>query len=239
VPGTSSTRYEAVLFDALGTLLRLEPPWPLLRTNLVARHRIEISEEESKEAMRAEMSYYIDHHSEGADRPSLDELRGRCARVLGEHLPSSAAALTSEELTELLLDSLRFVPYPDAAPALGRLRAAGIRTAVVSNWDCSLGSVLGELGLGGLLDATVTSAQAGARKPGTEIFEAALTRLGCRPESAIVVGDSLDTDVAGGRAAGIRSVLLDRSGARADKSGVETIVTLDNLPELMRALPVL
>jgi putative hydrolase of the HAD superfamily len=238
VHATRPTRYEAVLFDALGTLLRLEPPWPLLRAGLAARHGIEISLEEAKEAIRVEMSYYVDHHSEGADRSSLDELRRSCARVLGEHLPSRAAVLTSEELTELLLDSLRFVPYPDVAPTLGRLRVAAIRTAVVSNWDCSLGSVLGELGLGGLLDEVVTSAEAGARKPAPAIFETALAQLQCAPESAILIGDSLDTDIAGGREAGIRSVLLDRSGTGVDKSGVETIVTLDNLPELMRALPV-
>jgi putative hydrolase of the HAD superfamily len=232
-------RYEAVLFDALGTLVRLEPPWPLLRANLAARHAIEVSEEQAKEAMRAEISYYIDHHAEGADGPSLGELRSRCAAVLGEHLPASAAGLTNEQLRELLLDSLRFTPYPDAAPTLGRLRAAGIRAAVVSNWDCSLGAVLGELGLGGMLDAIVTSAQTGARKPEPTIFRAALEHLRCPPESAILVGDSLDTDVAGGRAARIRSVLLDRSGAAPDRSGVETIVTLDNLPELIRALPVI
>jgi HAD superfamily hydrolase (TIGR01549 family) len=239
VPAPQPPRYEAVLFDVLGTLVRLEPPWPLLRANLAARHAIEVSEEQAKEAIRAEMSYYIDHHAEGVDRPRLDDLRSRCAAVLGEHLPASAGQLTNDELTELLLDSLRFVPYPDAAPTLGRLRVAGVRAAVVSNWDCSLGAVLGELGLGGMLDAIVTSAQTGAKKPEATIFRAALEHLRCPPESAILVGDSLDTDVAGGRAARIRSVLLDRSGAAADRSGVETIVTLDNLPELMRAQPVL
>jgi putative hydrolase of the HAD superfamily len=89
-----------------------------------------------------------------------------------------------------------------------------------------------------MLDAIVTSAQTGARKPEPTIFRNALEHLRCPAESAILVGDSLDTDVAGGRAARIRSVLLDRSGSAADRSDVETIVTLDNLPELIRALPV-
>jgi putative hydrolase of the HAD superfamily len=83
----------------------------------------------------------------------------------------------------------------------------------------------------------VTSAEAGARKPAPAIFEAALARLQSRREAAILVGDSLDTDVAGGQAAGIRSVLLDRTGAAADNTGVERIVTLDNVPELMTVLP--
>jgi putative hydrolase of the HAD superfamily len=233
----SSPRYEAVLFDALGTLVRLEPPWPFLRAALASRG-VEVSEDEARDAMRAEMAYYIEHHPEGADRESLIELRQRCARVMGEQLPAhAAAALSPDELIDALLDSLRFTPFPDAAPTLGRLRTADVRVAVVSNWDCSLGSVLGELGLAGLLDTVVTSAEAGARKPEPAIFEAALARLQSPPEAAILVGDSLDTDVAGGRAAGIRSVLLDRTGTTADNTGVEWIVTLDNVPELMTVLP--
>ena len=228
--------YEAVLFDALGTLVRLEPPSPFLRSTLAGRHDIEVSEEEAREAMRAEMTYYVEHHPEGADARSLADLRSRCARVLAEHLPA-ASGLSNEQLTEVLLEALRFVPYRDAAPALGQLRAAGFRAAVVSNWDCSLGAVLGELGLAGMLDAVVTSAEAGARKPEPAIFEAALEELRCPAESAIVVGDSLETDVAGGQAAGIRSILLDRTGVVADRSGVERIVTLDNLTDLMTALP--
>jgi putative hydrolase of the HAD superfamily len=230
--------YEAVLFDALGTLVRLEPPWPLLRANLSAHHGIEISEQEAIAAMRAEMAYYIEHHPEGRDERSLAELRGRCARVLGEQLPEAARRLSGEQLTETLLASLRFTPYPDAAPALGRLRVGGIAAAVVSNWDCSLSHVLGELGLCGMLNSVVTSARVGARKPDSAIYEAALQELRCPAEAAIVVGDSLETDVAGGRAAGIRSIFLDRSGVATDKSGVEAIAALDNLPELMVALPV-
>ena len=36
--------YEAVLFDALGTLVELEPPWPLLRAALADSHGIEVVE---------------------------------------------------------------------------------------------------------------------------------------------------------------------------------------------------
>jgi putative hydrolase of the HAD superfamily len=230
-------RYEAVLFDALGTLVRLEPPWTLLRSHLGSRHRIEVSEEEAREAMVAEMSYYLEHHVEGRDRESLAELRARCASILADHLPA-ARRLSREALIELLLDSLRFVPYPDTTLALAQLRLLGLRAAVVSNWDCSLGRLLGELGLGGMFEAVVTSAEVGARKPAPEIFTAALARLGCAPERAIVVGDSLDTDVAGGRAAGIRSVFLDRRASGPEIIGVERIFTLDNLPELLVGSPI-
>ncbi len=227
-----------MLFDALGTLVRLEPPWPLLAGVLASRYGIEISEGEARAAMRAEMAYYLEHHTDGRDRERLAELRARCAAVLGRALPRIGGRLSPEELTDVLLGALRFVPYPDGETALGTLRAAGIRAAVVSNWDCSLGGLLAELGLGGLLDAVVTSAEVGVRKPDPGIFEAALAAVQCRPERAIFVGDSLETDIAGGRAAGIRSVLIDRASSSSGPGDVERIFTLDNLPALMSGSPI-
>jgi putative hydrolase of the HAD superfamily len=156
--------------------------------------------------------------------------------VLGQALPDTG--LDRRQLTDLLLDALRFVPFPDAAPVLGALRAGGIHTAVVSNWDCSLGDVLAGLGLGGLLDAVLTSAEAGARKPDPQIFRMALERTRIPAERAILVGDSLDVDVAGGQAAGIRSLLLDRNASVAEAADVERISTLDNLPTLVAGSPI-
>jgi putative hydrolase of the HAD superfamily len=234
----SPPRYEAVLFDVLGTLVRLEPPWPLLAGTLASRHGIEISQDEAREAMRAEMTYYLEHHTEGRDPTTLAELRARCASILGQALPRGAKRLTQEELTDVLLESLRFVPFRDAATALGSLRALNVRAAAVSNWDCSLGGLLAGLGLGGLLDTVVTSAEAGVRKPDPRIFETALATLQCPPERAIFVGDSLEIDIAGGRAAGIRSVLIDRAATAGDHRDVERIFTLDNLPALMSGSPI-
>ena len=84
----------------------------------------------------------------------------------------------------------------------------------------------------------MTSAEVGVRKPDPGIFEAALAAVQCRPERAIFVGDSLEIDIAGGRAAGIRSVLIDRAASSSDPGGVERIFTLDNLPALMSGSPI-
>jgi len=228
--------YEAVLFDALGTLVELEVPWPILREALRTRHGIDVEEAEAKEAMLAEMSYYKAHHHEGVDAGSLADLRRRCAGVLRERLPQTAA-VPEPDLVEALLGAIRLRPYPDAAPALGRLRLRGIRSAVVSNWDVSLRGVLAELGLGGLVNEIVVSAEVAARKPDPAIVRAALRRLRCPAEKALMVGDSPETDVAGARAAGVRAVLVDRAGTASDVPGVERISTLDGLDQLLRAPP--
>jgi putative hydrolase of the HAD superfamily len=229
--GTSVSRYRAVLFDVLGTLVELEPPWPLLRRTLRRRHGIDVSEAEAREAMVAEMAYYRSHHQEGRDEATLDDLRRRCALVLRENLPR-ASQVGLEELTEALLDALRFAPFADAAPTLATLRAAGFRLAAVSNWDSSLRRVLAELGLSAALDAVVVSAEAGARKPDPAIFQMALDKIGCMNGEALFVGDSLETDVLGARAAGLRAFLLDRAAVGDFGSDVERIFTLSDLPAL-------
>jgi putative hydrolase of the HAD superfamily len=233
VDRSATPGYRAVLFDALGTLIDLEPPWPSLRRTLERRFGVDVSEEHAKRAVLAEMAYYRAHHQEGSDAASLRDLRRRCARVLQEQLPATAA-IELDALTEVLLESLRFTPFPDAAPALVALRAAGLRLAVVSNWDCSLRSVLSDLGLAAAVDAVVVSAQAGAAKPDGAIFAAALEELRCRAPAAVFVGDSLETDVAGARSAGLRAFLLDRSAGAGDQGdGVERIFSLQDLVQLV------
>jgi putative hydrolase of the HAD superfamily len=205
-----------------------------LRERLRSHHGIEVPEEDAKRAMLAEMSYYKAHHHEGVDAGSLAELRRRCAAVLRDQLPQ-VADLPEDDLVEALMASLRFVPYPDAAPALGRLRQLGVRTAVVSNWDVSLRNILAEIGLGGLVDDIVVSAEVGARKPDPAIVEAALRRLRCPARKALMVGDSPETDVAAAQAAGVRPVLVDRVGTAPEITGVERLFTLEGLEELVLA----
>jgi putative hydrolase of the HAD superfamily len=190
----------AVFFDALGTLVELEPPWPRLAAALGTE-----ADERLVAAMRAEMSYYRDHAHEGRDEASLADLRARCAALLSR-------GLGREVGVETLMASIRFRAYPDAAPALERLRGLGLKLACVSNWDVSLRHVLARCGLAELLDGVISSAGAGARKPDPEIFAPALELAGCRPSEAIHVGDTVAEDVLGARAAGIEALHLDRSG---------------------------
>jgi len=200
VQAASARSTRAVLLDALGTLVELEPPWTHLASNLGLD-----AEERLVAAFRAEMAYYRDHSDEGRDGASLAELRRRCADVLSRELGRRVAV-------EEMMAAIRFRAFADAAPALERLRDRGLRLVCVSNWDYALPEVLARVGLGGLLDGVVTSAAVGARKPDPEIFRAALEVAGCGAGEALHVGDSGEEDIAGARAAGIRALLIDRRG---------------------------
>jgi putative hydrolase of the HAD superfamily len=93
----------------------------------------------------------------------------------------------------------------------------------------SLHERLAETGLAPLVDGAVASAEAGVAKPDRRIFERALAIASVPAAAALHVGDSLDADVAGARAAGIRAVLLVRDGDANAPAGVPVIGSLAEL----------
>jgi putative hydrolase of the HAD superfamily len=224
-----------VTLDALGTLVALEPPVPLLMAELRARG-LEVDARQAAVAVAGEIAYYRAHHGMAADAVSLARLRARCTEVLREGLlraGADAGALPAAELQEALLASLRFVAYEEVPAALGALRDAGHRLVVVSNWDVSLHEMLRATGLDVLVDGAISSAEAGVAKPGVGIFERALALVGGRADAALHAGDSLEHDVAGARAAGLRPVLVARAApSAAVPGGVCVIRSLAELPEL-------
>ncbi len=198
--GAPMPPHRALFLDALGTIVRLLPPWDHLDPELTAG----LSAERVREAFRAEMRFYKAHAGEGRDAAALATLRERSAEVL-------AAGLGRPVPVEKMMEAIVFEPFPDAVPALAEARRLGLRTICVSNWDCALPEVLARIGLAGHFDAVLDSATVGAGKPDPRIFEVALERAGCTAAEALHVGDS-DEDVEGARAAGIEVLRIDREG---------------------------
>jgi putative hydrolase of the HAD superfamily len=219
----------AVLIDMLGTLVELRDPVPRLRAHLERRTGRDVGDEAAGRGFGAEISYYLEHHMEGADPESLDDLRDRCAQRMHDAL--GVEGLEMSDVRAAMMESLEFVPFPDARPALTVLRERGVRLVVVSNWDCSLPRWLEQAGLDELVDGTVSSAVVGRAKPAPDVFLEGLRLAGATPAEAVHVGDSLDGDVGGARAAGVRAILLQRHGE--PPAGVPAIRTLDELPSLL------
>jgi putative hydrolase of the HAD superfamily len=190
---------DAVTIDAYGTLVALCDPVPALAAALGARG-VERTEPEVRTAFRAEVEYYVVRSHEGRDEATLALLRRDCAHVF---LEAVGAPLDAVEFAPSFVGALEFEELPGAADACRSLAAAGLRLAVVSNWDVGLHDHLAALGLTPLLDAVVTSAEAGAPKPEPQVFELALARLGATADRAVHVGDA-DGDAEGARVAGLR-----------------------------------
>jgi putative hydrolase of the HAD superfamily len=110
-------------------------------------------------------------------------------------------------------------PYPGVVPLLLKLKQP-YRLGIISNglavkqWEKLIG-----LGIHHLFDTVATSGEHGFEKPREEIFEFAMERLDAKPGESIMVGDRLDTDIFGGKRAGMTTVRLKR-GKYADKEPV-------------------
>jgi HAD superfamily hydrolase (TIGR01549 family) len=212
-PRRGGSSVEAVLLDAYGTLVELRDPAARLGDRLAAEGHPHTADR-VEAALAGEIRFYRRHHDRGRDAASLAALRLDCARVLAEGLGPDVPPLP--RLAGILVESLRFELIPDALPALDDLAAAGLRLAVVSNWDAGLGEVLAELGVAERFEAVAVSAVVGVGKPHPAIFAHALSALRIAPARAVHCGDHPEYDCAGARGAGVRGVLLDRSGAHPD-----------------------
>ena len=99
----------------------------------------------------------------------------------------------------------------DGAEEVLRELGKRFKLAIVSNtldWgDKDIARALKRKNLTDYFDAIVTSVDAGSRKPDPGIYHKALGLLGCTPGEVAMVGDRVDTDIAGANRVGIASIL--------------------------------
>ncbi|WP_337063123.1 HAD family hydrolase [Kineococcus sp. G2] len=118
--------------------------------------------------------------------------------------------------------------YDDAAPAVRAVRAAGLRTAVLTNGtEQQQSAKVAAIGLTGLLGPVLTAEGLGVAKPHPGAFRAVCEHLGLPPGEVLYVGDDHEVDVLAARAAGLRAVHLDRTGTAASREAARITTLLD------------
>jgi putative hydrolase of the HAD superfamily len=129
--------------------------------------------------------------------------------------------------------------FPDALPVLTALRPR-YRLALVTNGAPDLQRTkIGASGLGEWFEVMVVSGEQGVGKPDPRIFTATLARLQLTARDVVMVGNSLDHDIAGARAAGVGSVWINRVGEQPPVERVpDAVITgLGELPALLSTWP--
>jgi putative hydrolase of the HAD superfamily len=118
-----------------------------------------------------------------------------------------------------------FSLYEDSLPVLAELRRHRLKIGLVSNGQRDLEEFAAHHALD--VDAMVGSKSHGRTKPHPSIFVAALEALEVAPDEAAMVGDSLEDDIEGARALGIRAIFLDRDGRHLDaEDRIDTLLAL-------------
>src|SRR5262249_30401324 len=207
---------DAVLFDAGGTLLRLD--YAFMRT--CAARRNHAIDDDALARGEATVRREIDRRAARTGGPrdrDADRVAGYFHAVLESAgvAPAAAEAAAGELAAEHARATLWRVAMPGAAAALAALRARGFRVGVVSNADGRVAALLEAAGLAPHLETIVDSHHEGVEKPDPEIFRRALARLGVPAERTAYVGDIHSIDVLGARAAGLAAILIDETGGSA------------------------
>jgi putative hydrolase of the HAD superfamily len=221
-------RPAAVSFDVTGTLLGL-PRLGAIYAEAFARHGLVATPAAFDRVVRAVWQEFSIRTRLGEDRFSAHpegakgfwrELVTRVAARL--ELPAPSPFLAAE-LFERFAHADAWEPFADALALLPALRAAGLRLAVVSNFDARLPRLLADAGLASLFDAVVYSEEVGVEKPHPAIFEELLEQLELPAARVLHVGDSRRDDVEGARAVGLAALWLTRGSARGDLGGLDEL----------------
>lgn len=185
-------------------------------------------------------SFAGDHH------PALASLRTHAPafrrQVWGQTLAAHGVSdpALAEEMAHRFCQVRRglHIVYPDVRPCLESL-SARYRLALVTNGlACLQREKLAASGLAPYFESVTVAGDLGVAKPNPAPFRHALARLGVAPERAAMLGNSLRSDIAGARAAGLRSIWLNRQCEPLGDAWPPDaeIETLAELPDLLPAL---
>lgn len=140
-------------------------------------------------------------------------------------------ALT-RQLSELFLQLLptRTLLFPDTLEVLQYLKDKNYQLHLITNgFEQTQRSKLKSSGLDPFFIEVVTSESSNSLKPQKEIFEYALRKTGAQPSNSLMLGDSLEVDIAGARGVGIDQVHVNYIGTPTDPATTYTITALKEL----------
>jgi len=227
----------AIFFDAAGTLIeparRVGESYALL----AKKHGVEISAAEIAARFRICFHAAPPLAFPGTPDASIDALERAWWKDLVRRIFEPQGRFQGfddyfAELFAYFAQPEAWMLYPEVAETLPILKNRGLTLDVISNFDSRLLGILEGLGAAPWFDHIFISSRVGYAKPARQIFDTALERHGLKAGDALHVGDSRENDFHGAINAGLKSVLVERSGD--DNSNLAPRITsLTGIPRLL------
>lgn len=190
--------HKALLVDAVGTLVIPSQPMAQIYRQIGEKYGVEYSEDEI-------LNRYRRAYEQPWGRSRLRYVND--GRPFWQYIVSSSTGCSDSQYFEELYnyyttDKAWHLCDPDAEKVFKAVRNAGVKIAVVSNFDTRLRPLLRALNCDHWFDAVAVSAEVAAEKPNPTIFLRACELLDVKPEDAVHVGDDRRNDIWGARDAG-------------------------------------
>ncbi len=116
---------------------------------------------------------------------------------------------------EQILDCNSYTVYADAESTLRACGERGYKNYILSNNFPELTAVIADLGLAEHFSGYIVSSCVGYEKPRAELFQYAMS-VAHFPSACTMIGDNPVADIQGGKAAGMKTILVHAEGTGAD-----------------------
>jgi putative hydrolase of the HAD superfamily len=142
----------------------------------------------------------------------------------------------ARQLSELFLQLLptRTILFPDTKEVLQYLTDRDYQLHLITNgFELTQHGKLESSGLNIFFKEVITSEGSNSLKPQKEIFEYAMNRTGASVNESIMIGDSIEVDIAGAMNVGMDQVHVNYNGAEQELQPTYTIRTLKELKNIL------
>ena len=151
---------------------------------------------------------------------------------LAHGMSAEAADNTARRFRQIVTSSEIYTPYPDAAAALKTCHERGYDNYILSSNFPELPAVAESFGFSPYIRGTLLSADIGWEKPRAELFLEAMKRAGDYDEY-IMIGDNPAKDIAGGRAAGMKTIYVHPRPGTENTECDAVVRELAGIPEVL------
>jgi putative hydrolase of the HAD superfamily len=230
---------KAVLFDMFDTLMLIEKnhefysPSLIRMYNYLNKNGIDVPFDKFDEVyIKVRDALYVEADLNW-EEPHFNVRVSQTLKTLGYDYDVSSSIVTSAT-NEFCEEFMKYVRIDQNAKAMLEQLYGKYKLGIVSNFaipECVL-KLLKADGLEGLFDAIVVSGAVNKRKPSPEIFTGALKMLGVSAAETVFVGDTIDADVEGPKAIGMKVVYIERREQKKSEKFCpdQTIKSLTQLP---------
>lgn len=199
---------DAILFDAVGTLIFPEPTASVVYAEFAARHGQLVEREQLSQSLWQQFRREEEFDQVNNWHCSEEREHQRWQNIVQAALPGSNRSVF-EELFEHFARPTSWRVAIDAAAKLSELANAGFQLGLASNYDARLRRVVAGLPeLAILAPRLFISSELGYRKPSPHFYQQCASVLGIVPQRIAMIGDDWGNDYLGAKEAGLLAVHL-------------------------------
>ena len=232
---------KAVLFDLFDTLMMIRKnhefysPSLLRMYKYLNRNGVNVSFDTFQKAyIKTRDELYV-KADENLEEPHFNIRVSETLKSLGYNYDVSSPIVMTAS-AEFCDEFMTFVYLDENTEKLVRTLHGKYKLGIISNFaipEC-VHELLKTHDLDKLFDAVVVSGAVNKRKPSPEIFEHTLRTLGVSASETVFVGDTLDADIEGAKAVGMKAIYIQRRIEKAEEIHPDqTIKSLSELPMML------